>query len=411
MYPELEKLKRTFSPELCFLLALVQSSFVDESRCPPCKPPVGPFDWATFIALVEHHRLIPVIYPRLCLDPGEGMPEPVRSQLKSLFKQNQLHMFNLTGQLARIAHIFAAQKIALLPLKGPALSQLLYGDPTRRQSRDLDLLIVEDDLVAANRLLIEDGFRRVEPEVELGAAQMRFYLRVANHFIYYHPERGLKLELHWRSLAHNYLFPVDTSILFSRSQPGEVAGVALLGLGHDDLLYFLAAHGSKHLWFRMFWLFDVAQLIKTTDSGVLEALLLSLRRQNLHRTLSEGALLAHLLWELPLPASVALIVREERVIRFLVQSVLSSLSRIRGDSFVQDDIPITVRIRHSLWLCPTPVAIGQNLFNKLTRTSLDLAMCKLPDSLFLLYYFLLWPFFWGWRVLIRRVTVWMGECK
>jgi hypothetical protein len=54
---------------------------------------------------------------------------------------------------------FAAAGIPVLPLKGFVLSQYLYGDPFRRLSCDVDLLIRPADLQRVKPLLAELGYR------------------------------------------------------------------------------------------------------------------------------------------------------------------------------------------------------------------------------------------------------------
>src|SRR6202035_2811780 len=65
----------------------------------------------------------------------------------------------LTGKLVRLLDLFGAAAIPVIPLKGPALSEYLYGDSALRQFVDLDLLVHRSDVPPAMLLLERQGYR------------------------------------------------------------------------------------------------------------------------------------------------------------------------------------------------------------------------------------------------------------
>jgi len=65
-----------------------------------------------------------------------------------------------------------------------------------------------------------------------------------------------------RCCVNSYFnFPINSDQLFSRVQPVTVAGRETLTVAPEDSLLILCAHSSKHLWSRLGWICDVANLI------------------------------------------------------------------------------------------------------------------------------------------------------
>ncbi|MCJ7428750.1 nucleotidyltransferase family protein, partial [Streptococcus suis] len=68
-----------------------------------------------------------------------------------------------SAECGRIHDAFVAARLPLLFIKGLTLSQLAYGSATLKVSRDIDLLVLPDNIVAAGGLLEDLGYRSVEP--------------------------------------------------------------------------------------------------------------------------------------------------------------------------------------------------------------------------------------------------------
>src|ERR1700681_921232 len=68
------------------------------------------------------------------------------------------YAFFLTGKLLRLLELFQAAEIPVIPLKGPVLAQILYGDPVLREFEDLDLLVRKRDVLRALQLLNAHGY-------------------------------------------------------------------------------------------------------------------------------------------------------------------------------------------------------------------------------------------------------------
>jgi len=105
-----------------------------------------------FVRLIKHHRLDSIFY-KLVLEQKIELSIELKGKLEQINTLNKIRMMKLTAELIRIHKLFTENNIDYVSLKGPALSQQVFGDYTIRNSRDLDLLVREDDLEIVTKLL------------------------------------------------------------------------------------------------------------------------------------------------------------------------------------------------------------------------------------------------------------------
>ncbi|WP_233569745.1 nucleotidyltransferase domain-containing protein [Falsibacillus albus] len=241
------------SNEMNYLLKLLE----DESSISQNPIPINDdFDWGAFIDLVKHHRLYPQLYPKV--KQGQTVvPTYVSEGITKLYEANIFHMLHLTKEMEAVGKIFAENDIPMLHLKGPMLAKKLYGDLSLRTSGDLDILIPIKDLGIAEKLLVAEGYRKDE-----------YIMTVLNdwkwrhhHFTYVHPQKQVKIEIHWRLNPGPGLEPAFKE-LWERRETEVIGGLPVHTLGVEDLFVFLISHGSRHGWSRLRWLLDIHQMLK-----------------------------------------------------------------------------------------------------------------------------------------------------
>jgi hypothetical protein len=98
--------------------------------------------------LARQHRVImPAEASWQRLDAGCGPPVP--RSIKHMPRSNRLLALRVASGLGKLGAAFDAAGLEWLALRGPALSQQIYGDPGLRTFRDLDLLVRGDRLEEA----------------------------------------------------------------------------------------------------------------------------------------------------------------------------------------------------------------------------------------------------------------------
>jgi hypothetical protein len=213
-------------------------------------------DWNLFVQQVKHHRVFPLLYSKI---NQLELPKFIHKFLTKQFKKNTFQMLFLSSEMDIINKTFFEHNIPTLFLKGPALAHSLYGDISLRTSSDLDLLIPLHLLEKAENILFKLGYIKNDYiKTILNDWKWRHH-----HFTYYHPEKRVKVELHWRLNPGPGKEPKFYE-LWERRTVCILTDHPICLLGREDLFVFLVSHGARHGWSRLRWLIDIQQLVKQT---------------------------------------------------------------------------------------------------------------------------------------------------
>ena len=130
-------------PELRFLLACCRAEISNgQSQLDQVLLPA--LNWDRILKLAEYHRLLPSLHASV--RKNSAVPHSIRSAIDARFKKHVTRLLRFSAELSRITREFEDRGIQVLAHKGPALSQLLYGDPAIRQFGDLDFLVRDRDV-------------------------------------------------------------------------------------------------------------------------------------------------------------------------------------------------------------------------------------------------------------------------
>jgi hypothetical protein len=160
-------------------------------------------DWQQLAALLYNSRLLPTLGPRIVELTGDRATDRFRRAVTGALEsgRRQGALLQLLGE--RVMDALAEAGIRSTALKGPKLSEALYGDPGRRISSDIDLLVHPDQLCEAVGVVCELGYRA--PVDAVGDSGLPLL-----HFVLVH-ERGElpPIELHWRIHWYESRFASD----------------------------------------------------------------------------------------------------------------------------------------------------------------------------------------------------------
>lgn len=341
----------------------------------------GPLDWAVVLDLARRHGVIPLLTRCLKAWPAEWIPESVRQQLDSEARANAQEVLALTGELLRLVQVLDTHGIAAIPYKGPVLSALLYGDLAGRAAGDLDLLVRPCDFARARALLLAHGYR---PWRSLTPAQRAATRRSQCHDQLVREDGQLLVELHW-AVAPRYLAcPVDLEGVWGRTKRFPLGETQVLVMAPEDLLLLLCVHGGKHLWERLMWLCDVAQLLRKTPSLETDRL----RRAAIHagaaRLLKLGLSLAHDLLRAPVPHELVEWIDSDPTVVQLADRIRRRLVGTPSPHGFWHEGPFHVRMRECLSDQLRYVFHGGLI--ALTPTAKEWDLIPLSDRWFPLYY-------------------------
>jgi hypothetical protein len=247
---------------------------------------VLPLNWELVLKLADHHRVMPALYA--AVRERSDVPASIQAAICSRFRTHARKVLRFSAELARILRHFADHEIPALAHKGPALAQLLYGDPAIRQFGDLDVLVRAADVPDARSALKELGY---EPRMELAARQEKAYLRSGYEYVFGLSTEPNLLELQWQILPRFYAIKFDMEALFRRLVEIELDGARHRTLGKEDLMLVLCVHAAKHEWAQLAMLRDIAALGRFDLDWIwIEA---EARRLGIKKILEISLLLAH----------------------------------------------------------------------------------------------------------------------
>jgi Uncharacterised nucleotidyltransferase len=164
-------------------------------------------DWPQLTDTLRYRKLLPVLGPRI-LELAEGLPsEEFAVAVDQAIEAGRRQGAFLQLVSMRVTSVLAAAGITSVPLKGPLLSEAIYGDPGRRLSGDIDLLVAPEQLNVAVEVVQGLGYDAPNDRVEANGLPRL-------HFALAHLRDELPpVELHWRihwyeqRFAHERLLP------------------------------------------------------------------------------------------------------------------------------------------------------------------------------------------------------------
>ena len=340
-------------------------------------------DWEYLFLLARRHAVVPLLYLQLDQHASDLVPQDHLHKLKQHYFENVARNTVLTDELCRLIGLFADSGIEAIPYKGPVLSLFAYGNPGLRRFVDLDVIVKKADVLKAREILFSEGYL---PAKSLTLTQQELLLRTQHNMQFSRDNRRLILELHWEVAPHLFASSVSADKLWQYLTTIEISGTQLKTFTADDLLFSLCVHGSRHLWERLSWICDVAELIRRHDLNW-SALLERATTADTERMFLLGLHLAHELLEAPLPNDVKQRCNADEQLKALAANVVEHL--FNGTTHV----PATSReiFKYNLRVRKTLAARARYLAYMFRPTDSDLSRRSLPPSMNFVYY-LMRPF-------------------
>src|SRR5215203_4114119 len=215
-------------------------------------------DWEYLFLIARRHAIVPLLYLQLERHASDLVPPEHLRSLKKHFQENSARNAVLSAELCRLIGLFADSGIDAIPYKGPVLGVFAYGNVALRRFVDLDVIVNKVDVLKARDILLAQGYT---PSKSLSLSQQELLLRTQHNMQFSRDNHRLIVELHWEVASHLFASSVSGDELWRNLITIDINGAQLKSLAAEDLLFSLCVHGSRHLWERLGWICDVAELI------------------------------------------------------------------------------------------------------------------------------------------------------
>lgn len=313
------------------------------------------FSWVDVIALVQAERIAPLLYRTVCQQ--NWLPADLLQELRRDYILTAGRNTLLFQELENIILLLAKTGLSVIPLKGAALVDTVYGTVAVRPMFDIDILVRASQAGAAVALLEQGGYVRVMVEPRTGTL-----LDYENEITLVQTgDTAFPVELHWSLIDSPYYQRVlDMEWFWQTSVPAHIGQSATRFLGVEATLLHLCAHlVLHHRGNGLLWLHDVAALLHENQDRIdWETVVHQADAFGLTSALRSVLSLVQAHWQAPLPekllvqlAALPISGYEERALtlaetppdavaqRFVQDVVSLPTWRQRGDFIVRNLFP------------------------------------------------------------------------
>lgn len=202
--------------------------------------PVEEAEWEAALTLATKERVLPWLLSQL-EETSASIDPYIQALLHDAQRQNSIEAFFWCGELKGLLTAFHVEDLPVIPLKGPALAERVYGGVKMRTCRDLDLLVHGHDFARAQILLGRLGFVAGE----------------SNDFHQRWIRGAMMVELH-RDVADPHLFDFDIEGAWRQARPTTFHGIPTWQFSPEDEYLFLCIHAVREEFGRLGVVLDVA---------------------------------------------------------------------------------------------------------------------------------------------------------
>lgn len=155
----------------------------------------------------------------------------------------------------------AAERVQPIVLKGPALVERYYKDPTLRPYGDIDLCVHPREFRASLKALERRGFELLDRNWDFIVRDVRGQLHLRR------PGGGL-IELHWHLVngrRQRRSLRMRSAELWDAVRSGTIDGAKCYLLSPGDEIAYLCVHAAMHGCNRLLWLIDIAIISQSAE--------------------------------------------------------------------------------------------------------------------------------------------------
>jgi putative nucleotidyltransferase-like protein len=245
-------MNRVLNPEFEFLCYLVRHQPDHERALELTRQEL---DFALVAHLAAAHGVRPHLLKALNDNVWAGRVSELKQKLDVFQCAHMARNLHLASQLLRVVNAFDEYGIPFATFKGIALATSLYGDISRREFNDIDIIVRTVDVSAAESALQSCGYR---PALGSSREWRKAFLAYQRQHMFVDAD-SVTIDLHWGLTREGFPFPLRASDIWSTLERMSIAGRPIPTFGPEVMGIYLAAHGAKEGWRCLGWVCDFAE--------------------------------------------------------------------------------------------------------------------------------------------------------
>lgn len=335
--------------------------------------------WEYLKLLVRHRLLVGFIKSLVIKYPNT----PIAKRGLVLKKSYMKHQLMLSAEILKLAKLFDKADIRYIALKGPILSEILYGEVSQRQSTDIDVLIDPSDVRPCIQLLQDQGYYCQENIADLGKKYFDTFLELTDELtLISNTSSPVKVDLHWKITTPIGLFPMLDKSLWDYTELHNFNGLEVPVISQELNFIYLCLHGAKHKWFRLQWLMDVDSLLMQELDW--RKIVEIVEKNKISRSIGQAALLCEVLLNTEIPETLKHLISKSPEIYGLTKSALAAIRNDESFMSAADRRNIG-HLTSNLMRLKQGLRYKLSCLERLLISPKDWETVKLPHQLILLY--------------------------
>jgi hypothetical protein len=283
--------------------------------------------WENLISLATKHGLLPILIHQVDRSTASTIPQSVRTHFQDVFKVQITRSQRLIKWLIELQQLFNQHEIELITLKGPVLTQRLYGELFLRPLSDLDVLIHPKDFPRCYQLLCQEGY---QPAFQMDAQQQRWITRGDREFTFQYQKNIL--EIHWFIDEPWFFFPLNDQYFWDRLEWVSLSDQKVRALSVENMFLQLCFHGIRHRWERLLWVADLVQFFQQFPDLDWMSFWKWGEKNHFQRIIAMGMILAQELGKVNLPGNLGQEIQADQTAWNLINHSLQNLFSPQGNN-------------------------------------------------------------------------------
>lgn len=278
-------------------------------------------EWNSVLRLADQHGTSSLLYQNLA-PLVDLIPSAVLTSLRQSYEKNIHKSLFLARELICVLDCLDGLGIEAIPYKGVVMSEVHYGDMALRRSGDMDLFVRKRDIGRIKNAVRELGY---VPRVHIPEDAEQAYIESGYECTFDSAAGKNLLELQWALQPRFYAVDFDMEEMFERAVAVAVAGRHMKTPSAEDLVLILSMHAAKHVWGRLIWLCDIAQIVKreNVDWDWIQS---QARELGIQRILHITLLLAKSLLGSVIPGAIESVVLSDEAAQIFAEQIALSVA-------------------------------------------------------------------------------------
>jgi len=198
-------------------------------------------NWKWLLEHSMYHGVLSLIYYNIDKLNKSNICKAIFPISKNYYYATLERNKKLWEEFLYIQDVFQKLSIKVLPIKGIILNKVLYPDSGLRPMFDIDVLIQEENLMAAKEKILQLNYQKSFKNIPES-----YWRKYHCHLEFYNPYKNIIFELHWQ-LAPTRPNKLILKEIWQRSDVQLIDGVKVLTLSLEDTLLSLVLHISKNI--------------------------------------------------------------------------------------------------------------------------------------------------------------------